>query len=53
MMRKFKDIAMSCPPGEKAEIGIPLDDPVLQGLEKGTPALIRVIQRSPAYRRLF
>jgi hypothetical protein len=47
MMRKFRDIPMACPPGKKAEIAIPLDDPLLKGLEKGTPALVRCTLLAP------
>lgn len=47
-MRKFKDISVSCPPGKKTFIKVPVWDPVvLNALNNGNPALCRCILLDP------
>lgn len=44
MMREWKDIPISCPPGEKVKVSIPLwHKGMLESLEEGTPAICRCI----------
>ncbi len=47
MMRKFEDIPVACPPGEKTEMHIPLNEGVLKALEGGAPALVRCTLLAP------
>ena len=42
MMRQFRDIAVSCPPGAKTEVRIPIwNEESLKGLEGGQPVICR------------
>lgn len=41
MMRQFRDVPMSCAPGESAEVCIPIEDKVLEALDQGTFGLCR------------
>ncbi|MDA0321603.1 MAG: hypothetical protein O2923_02645 [Verrucomicrobia bacterium] len=47
MMRKFQDVGMACAPGAAAEIRIPIDEGVLNGLQEGRFGLCRCTLLSP------
>ncbi len=47
MMRKFRDIDIACPPGEQTEVTIPLANPALKSLRKGSHALVRCTLLAP------
>ncbi|MCK5844324.1 MAG: hypothetical protein KAG97_06425, partial [Victivallales bacterium] len=47
MLRKYSDVTIDCPPGETAELSIPLEESVKQALTEGNWALCRITMLDP------